>query len=173
MVRSGAVGRVLTEYTVRDKVYFPLNIGNTHWTTVVMHTPKQEFQVLDSLYPLEFTLETVEALHKLLSLYSGAKLRDDMQVANEVTSGNHPDVSKWPILEYDMPQQHDGNSCGLFVMECMEHWDGDRMTAEISQIKINGRRRRIVAEMMLSPSNTLEMVKERIRSVASRINKKT
>ncbi|XP_071681044.1 uncharacterized protein [Lolium perenne] len=126
MVRSGAVGRVLTEYTVRDKVYFPLNIGNTHWTTVVMHTPKQEFQVLDSLYPLEFTLETVEALRR--------QIADDMQVANEVTSGNHPDVSKWPILEYDMPQQHDGNSCGLFVMECMEHWDGDRMTAEISQV---------------------------------------
>ncbi|XP_071681845.1 uncharacterized protein [Lolium perenne] len=146
-------------------VYFPLNIGNTHWTTVVMHIPKQEFQVLDSLYPLEFTLETVEALRR--------QIADDMQVANEVTSGNHPDVSKWPILEYDMPQQHDGNSCGLFVMECMEHWDGDRMTTEISQIKINGRRRRIVAEMMLSPSNTLEMVKERIRSVASRINKKT
>nr|XP_051222339.1 uncharacterized protein LOC127340626 [Lolium perenne] len=126
MVRSGAVGRVLTEYTVRDKVYFPLNIGNTHWTTVVMHTPKQEFQVLDSLYPLEFTLETVEALRR--------QIADDMQVANEVTSGNHPDVSKWPILEYDMPQQHDGNSCGLFVMECMEHWDGDRMTAEISRV---------------------------------------
>ncbi|XP_071677086.1 uncharacterized protein [Lolium perenne] len=107
-------------------VYFPLNIGNTHWTTVVMHTPKQEFQVLDSLYPLEFTLETVEALRR--------QIADDMQVANEVTSGNHPDVSKWPILEYDMPQQHDGNSCGLFVMECMEHWDGDRMTAEISQV---------------------------------------
>ncbi|KAK1614750.1 hypothetical protein QYE76_049576 [Lolium multiflorum] len=165
MVRSGAVGRVVTEYTVRDKVYFPLNIGNTHWTTVVMHIPKQEFQVLDSLYPLEFTLETVEALRR--------QIAEDMQVANEVTSGNHPDVSKWPILEYDMPQQHDGNSCGLFVIECMEHWDGDRMTAEISQIKINARRRRVVAEMMLSPSNTLEIVKQKIRSIASRINKKT
>nr|XP_051221957.1 uncharacterized protein LOC127340223 [Lolium perenne] len=98
MVRSGAVGRVVTEYTVREK--FPLNIGNTHWTTVVMHIPKQEFQVLDSLYPLEFTLETVEALRR--------QIADDMHVANEVTSGNHPDVSKWPILEYDMPQQHDG-----------------------------------------------------------------
>ncbi|KAM0893399.1 hypothetical protein ACQ4PT_025142 [Festuca glaucescens] len=59
MLRSGVVGRVLAEYTVRDKVYFPLNIGNTHWMTVVMHIPKQEFQVLDSLYPLDFTLETV------------------------------------------------------------------------------------------------------------------
>ncbi|KAM0837012.1 hypothetical protein ACQ4PT_061945 [Festuca glaucescens] len=62
MARSGAVGRVLEEYTVRDKTYFPLNIGNTHWMTVVMHMPKQEFQVLDSLYPLDLTLETVEAL---------------------------------------------------------------------------------------------------------------
>ncbi|KAM0839333.1 hypothetical protein ACQ4PT_060402 [Festuca glaucescens] len=165
MVRSGAVGRVVAEYTVRDKVYFPLNIGNTHWTTVVMHIPKQEFQVLDSIYPLEFTLETVEALRR--------QIAQDMQVANEMTSGNHPDVSKWPILEYDMPQQHDGNSCGLFVIECMEHWDGDRITAEISQIKVNARRRRVVAEMMLSPSNMLEMVKERIRFIASRINKKT
>ncbi|KAK1641705.1 hypothetical protein QYE76_059510 [Lolium multiflorum] len=100
MVRSGAVGRVVAEYTVYDKVYFPLNIDNTHWTTVVMHIPKQEFQVLDSLYPLEFTLETVEALRR--------QIAQDMQVANEITSGNHPDVSKWPILEYDMPQQHYG-----------------------------------------------------------------
>ncbi|KAM0904779.1 hypothetical protein ACQ4PT_017776 [Festuca glaucescens] len=165
IVRSGAVGRVVAEYTVRDKVYFPLNIGNTHWMTVVMHIPKQEFQVLDSLYPLDFTLETVEALRR--------QIGQDMQVANEMTGGNHPDVTKWPILEYDMPQQQDGNSCGLFVIECMEHWDGDRMTAEISQVKVNARRRRVIAEMMLSPSNTLEIVKQRIRTIASKINKKT
>jgi len=28
------------------------------------------------------------------------------------------------------------NSCGLFVLECMEHWDGDKMTREISQVCI-------------------------------------
>ncbi|KAM0838021.1 hypothetical protein ACQ4PT_061264 [Festuca glaucescens] len=165
MVRSGAVGRVLAEYTVRDKVYFPLNIGNTHWMTVVMHIPKQEFQVLDSLYPLDFTLETVQALRR--------QIGQDMQVANKMTGGNHPDVTKWPIFEYDMPQQEDGNSCGLFVIECMEHWDGDRMSAEISQVKINARRRHVIAEMMLSPSNTLEIVKQRIRTIASKINNKT
>ncbi|KAM0849468.1 hypothetical protein ACQ4PT_053718 [Festuca glaucescens] len=127
MVRSNAVRRVLAEYTVREKIYFPLNIGNTHWMTVVMHMPKQEFQVLDSLYPIDLTLETVQALR---------------------------------------------NSCGLFVIECMEHWDGDRMSAEISQVKIDARRRRVVAEMMLSPSNTLEIVKQKIRTIASKIKKK-
>lgn len=30
--------------------------------TVVMHMPKQQFQVLDSLYPLELSIETVQAL---------------------------------------------------------------------------------------------------------------
>ncbi|KAM0835621.1 hypothetical protein ACQ4PT_062818 [Festuca glaucescens] len=170
MARSGAAGRVLEEYTVRDKTYFPLNIGNTHWMTVVMHMPKQEFQVLDSLYPLDFTLETVEAL-VMISLHR-RQIGQDMQVANGTTGGNYPDVTKWPILEYDMPQQRDGNSCGLFVIECMEHWDGDRMSAEISQARINARQRRVVAEMMLSPSNMLEVVKQKIRTIASKINKR-
>jgi hypothetical protein len=26
------------------------------------------------------------------------------------------------------------NSCGLFVIECLEHWDGDRMTGLFSQV---------------------------------------
>ncbi|KAM0928107.1 hypothetical protein ACQ4PT_002274 [Festuca glaucescens] len=163
MVRSNAVRRVLEEYTMREKIYFPLNIGNTHWMTIVMHMPKQEFQVLDSLYPIDLTLETVEALRR--------QIGQDMQVANE-TGGNYPDVTNWPILEYDMPQQRDGNSCGLFVIEFMEHWDGDRMSAEISQVKIDARRRHVVTEMMLSPSNTLEIVKQKIRTIATKIKKK-
>ncbi|KAM0910501.1 hypothetical protein ACQ4PT_014124 [Festuca glaucescens] len=100
MAKSGTIGRVLEEYTVRDKTFFPLNIGNTHWMTVVMHMPKQEFQVLDSLYPLDLTLETVEALRR--------QIGQDMQVANAMMGGNYPDVTKWPIKEYNMPQQRDG-----------------------------------------------------------------
>lgn len=33
---------------------------------------------------------------------------NDMQEANRVTPGKYPDVSKWPIKTYDMPQQEDG-----------------------------------------------------------------
>nr|XP_040254853.1 uncharacterized protein LOC120973369 [Aegilops tauschii subsp. strangulata] len=129
--RAGAVCRVLDEYTVRDKSFIPLNVGNTHWITVVMHNLKKEFRVFDSLYPLEFSLDTVKAL-------------------------------------IDMPLQEDGNSCGLFVIEVMERWDGDRWTADSTQGTVNARRRRLVAELVLSPTNTLECVKNKIRDIAKK-----
>ena len=43
-------------------MYIALNIDNAHWMTMVMHLIKQEFQVLDSLYPLDLTEKTVKAL---------------------------------------------------------------------------------------------------------------
>ncbi|XBI13857.1 hypothetical protein VPH35_140536 [Triticum aestivum] len=120
--RAGAVRRVLDEYTVRDKSFIPLNVGNTHWITVVMHNLKKEFRVFDSLYPIEFSLDTVK---------------------------------HW-------------NSCGLFVIEVMERWDGDRWTADFTQGTINARRRRLVAELVLSPTNTLECVKNKICNIAKK-----
>ncbi|XBH73336.1 hypothetical protein VPH35_100453 [Triticum aestivum] len=98
--KAGAVNRVTNEYTVRDKTYIALNIDNAHWMTVVMHLIKQEFQVLDSLYPLDLTEKTVKALRMAIA--------HDMHLANLITPGKYPDVSKWPIKEYDMPQQEDG-----------------------------------------------------------------
>ncbi|XP_073363461.1 uncharacterized protein [Aegilops tauschii subsp. strangulata] len=134
--RAGAVPRVLDEYTVRDKSFIPLNVGNTHWITVVMHNLKKEFRVFDSLYPLEFSLDTVKALRLAIAI--------DMEEANRITPGKYPDVTKWPIIpQIDMPLQEDGNSCGLFVIEVMERWDGDRWTADFTQGTINARRRRL------------------------------
>ncbi|XBH96951.1 hypothetical protein VPH35_087248 [Triticum aestivum] len=95
--RAGAVRRVLDEYTVRDKSFIPLNVGNTHWITVVMHNREKEFRVFDSLYPLEFSLDTVKAL-----------------------------------------------------------------------ATVNARRRRLVVELLLPPTNTLECVKNKIRDIAKK-----
>ncbi|XP_073359727.1 uncharacterized protein [Aegilops tauschii subsp. strangulata] len=159
--RAGAVRRVLDEYTVRDKSFIPLNVGNTHWITVVMHNRKKEFRVFDSLYPLEFSHDTVKALRLAIAI--------DMEEANRITPGKYPDVTKWPIIpQIDMPLQEDGNSCGLFVIEVMEHWDGDRWTADFTQGTVNARRRRLIAELVLSPTNTLECVKNRIRDIAKK-----
>nr|XP_045083614.1 uncharacterized protein LOC123493687 [Aegilops tauschii subsp. strangulata] len=159
--RAGAVRRVLDEYTVRDKSFIPLNVGNTHWITVVMHNRKKEFRVFDSLYPLEFSLNTVKALRLAIAI--------DMEEANRITPGKYPDVTKWPIIpQIDMPPQEDGNSCGLFVIEVMEHWDGDRWTADFTQGTVNERRRRLIAELVLSPTNTLECVKNKIRDIAKK-----
>lgn len=158
MVRSAPVSRVVEEYTIRDKTYVALNVRGNHWITMVMHMGKQEFQVLDSLYSLEMTIKTVEALRLAISL--------DIQEANRITPGKYPDVSKWPIIKYDMPKQGDTVSCGLFVIECLEHWDGDRMTGYFSQDTVNERRRRLVTELIMSPTNTLEEVKKKIRDIA-------
>nr|XP_040246050.1 uncharacterized protein LOC109763479 [Aegilops tauschii subsp. strangulata] len=159
--RAGAIRRVLDEYTVRDKSFIPLNVGNTHWITVVMHNLKKEFRVFDSLYPLEFSLDTVKALRLAIAI--------DMAEANRITPGKYPDVTKWPIIpQIDMPLQEDGNSCGLFVIEVMERWDGDRWTADFTQGTINARRRRLVAELVLSPTNTIECVKNKIRDIAKK-----
>nr|XP_040253700.1 uncharacterized protein LOC120971010 [Aegilops tauschii subsp. strangulata] len=159
--RAGAVRRVLDEYTVRDKSFIPLNVGNTHWITVVMHNRKKEFRVFDSLYPLEFSHDTVKALRLAIAI--------DMEEANRITPGKYPDVTKWPIIpQIDMPLQEDGNSCGLFVIEIMEHWDGDRWTADFTQGTVNARRRRLIAELVLSPTNTLECVKNKIRDIAKK-----
>nr|XP_040253766.1 uncharacterized protein LOC120971180 [Aegilops tauschii subsp. strangulata] len=159
--RAGAVRRVLDEYTVRDKSFIPLNVGNTHRITVVMHNLKKEFRVFDSLYPLEFSLDTMKALRLAIAI--------DMEEANRITPGKYPDVTKWPIIpQIDMPLQEDGNSCGLFVIEVMERWDGDRWTADFTQGTVNARRRRLVAELVLSPTNTLECVKNKIRDIAKK-----
>nr|XP_040256462.1 uncharacterized protein LOC120974136 [Aegilops tauschii subsp. strangulata] len=159
--RAGAVRRVLDEYTVCDKSFIPLNVGNTHWITVVMHNLKKEFRVFDSLYALEFSLDTVKALRLAIAI--------DMEEANRITPGKYPDVTKWPIIpQIDMPLQEDGNSCGLFVIEVIECWDGDRWTADFTQGTVNARRRRLVAELVLSPTNTLECVKNKIRDIAKK-----
>ncbi|XP_051196719.2 uncharacterized protein [Lolium perenne] len=162
-VRTGTIQRVIDEYFRREKAYFPVNISNNHWTTVIMHTPKQEFQVLDSLFPLSVTIDTVRALRQQISA--------DIQEYNKSTSGFFPDVISWDIKSYDMPQQKDGNSCGLFVLQCMEHWDGDKWNKEISQEMINGSRNLINAQIVLATSNLLETVKTKVVRISKRFTK--
>ena len=48
------------------QLYIPLNKGNTHWVSVVMHRPKEEFQVLDSLMGPELDSEITEKVEELV-----------------------------------------------------------------------------------------------------------
>nr|XP_040254300.1 uncharacterized protein LOC120972830 [Aegilops tauschii subsp. strangulata] len=84
--KAGAVNRVTKEYTMRDKTYIALNIDNAHLMTVVMHMIKQEFQVLDSLYPLDLTEKTVKALRMAIA--------HDMHLENLITPGNIRTMSR-------------------------------------------------------------------------------
>ncbi|XBJ12039.1 hypothetical protein VPH35_016638 [Triticum aestivum] len=126
---NGPVNRCEDEYFKKPKTYIPLNKGNTHWVTVVMHSGKREFQVLDSLMTGKLdsvTRQLVEDLRK--------QLGEDIQEANATGVVNYPDVSTWTIQTYDMPKQNDGNSCVIFLLRCFQYWDGDKRTGLFSQV---------------------------------------
>ncbi|KAM0909857.1 hypothetical protein ACQ4PT_014576 [Festuca glaucescens] len=97
--RSGAIGRVMDEYFKREKTFFPMNIRKTHYVTVVMHTTKKEFQVLDPLFGLGVSKSVVEDLIGQISL--------DVQEANKTSETEYPDVEEWPIKSYAIPEQTD------------------------------------------------------------------
>nr|XP_045084072.1 uncharacterized protein LOC109787629 [Aegilops tauschii subsp. strangulata] len=120
--KNGPVNRCTDEYFKKDKIYIPLNKGNTHWVSVVMHRPKEEFQVLDSLMGPELDSEIRDKVEELTK-----QLGYDIRDANASGAVNYPDVSTWPINTYTMPQQEDGNSCGIFVLRCFQYWNGGKM----------------------------------------------
>ncbi|XP_071674371.1 uncharacterized protein [Lolium perenne] len=143
------------------RAYFSVNIAKCHWVTVVMHSYKKEFQVLDSLWRLEQSKEFVEKLREEI-------LKDVEFANNEISTKKYPDVSKWEIKRYPIPIQSDTNSCGLFLLACMEHWDGDELTAEFSQETINKNRNMTAAKIIMSESNLLEKAKKDVLDIAAK-----
>ncbi|XP_044353156.1 uncharacterized protein [Triticum aestivum] len=157
------VNRCEDEYFKKSKTYIPLNKENTHWVTVVMHSGKREFQVLDSLMTGKLdsvTRELVEDLRK--------QLAEDIQEANATGIVNYPDVSNWPIQTYDMPKQHDGNSCGIFLLRCFQYWDGDKWTGLFSQRSIDDSREVIIAPLIFSERNKLDEVKNKVIRISKK-----
>ncbi|XBI35368.1 hypothetical protein VPH35_121062 [Triticum aestivum] len=143
--KTKVIARVMDEYFRRDKAYFPMHVNDNHWITIMMHTVKEEFQVLDSNSKGAIS----QRIRNMVATLANSTLE----------SKKFPDVSSWPINEYKKPRQNDGVSCGLFVMWCIKYWDGDRWTHEFDHEEINESRPRIVAEIIFLEVNELEKVK--------------
>ncbi|XP_071677942.1 uncharacterized protein [Lolium perenne] len=94
--KNRAIHRCMDEYFHKPKYYLAVNVNGNHWVTVVMHVPKKEFQVLDSLYVLRSYIHIIEALRT--------------ELAYDIAKADHgfPDPSNWPIKQYKMPRQKDG-----------------------------------------------------------------
>ncbi|XBI32247.1 hypothetical protein VPH35_055721 [Triticum aestivum] len=138
--------------------YFPFHVEENHWITVLMHNKKKEFQVLNSTGKCsKRVLATIAKLR--------AEIAIDTKEVNALIETDHHDVSSWPIREYNMPSQKDGVSCGLFVVKCVQHWDGDGWAFEFDQDEVNASRGRILAEILFSECNTKEVVKEKILKI--------
>ncbi|XP_051217471.1 uncharacterized protein [Lolium perenne] len=60
------------------------------------------------------------------------------------------------------------NSCGLFPLACMEHWDGDELTAKFSLETINKDRNMTAAKIIMAESNLLEKAKKDVLDIAAK-----
>ncbi|XBH76937.1 hypothetical protein VPH35_103496 [Triticum aestivum] len=152
------VSRVNEEYFITDKAYFPFHVEESHWITILMHNKKKEFQVLNS------TDKCSKAVLKKIRQLRAEIAKDTLEV-NSLVQMEHPDVSSWPINEYDMPLQKDGVSCGLFVVKCIQNWNRDEWIFEFDQAEVNASRGHILAEILFSECNTMETVKEKILKI--------
>ena len=92
-----------------------------------MHNKKKEFQVLNStgecsnrvlakitkLVRLQHYIKQDIVIRNVLHmnftfLFERAEITKDTTEVNALIGTEHPDVSSWPIREYDMPLQNDG-----------------------------------------------------------------
>ncbi|XBI80387.1 hypothetical protein VPH35_089573 [Triticum aestivum] len=128
--KTKVIARVMDEYFRRDKAYFPMHVNDNHWITIVMHTVKEEFQVLDS------------------NSKGTISQRIRNMIATLVRYIFHTHVSTWPINEYKMPRQKDGVYCELFVMWCIKYWDEDCWTHEFDQEEINEKVKMKIVKIM-------------------------
>ena len=107
-----------------------MHVNDNHWITIVMHTVKEEFQVLDSnskgaisqrirnmiatLVRYNFRTRIQKNIGYTLNsgsvnLFQRAEISKDIMEANSTLQAKkYPDVSSWPINEYEMPRQKDG-----------------------------------------------------------------
>ncbi|KAE8795651.1 hypothetical protein D1007_29546 [Hordeum vulgare] len=143
------------------RTYMALNKDNTHWVTVVMHKEKKEFQVLDSLMGKELDSTTRKLVEDLRR-----EIGEDIAEANATGSVQYPDVSTWPTKTYDLPQQEDGNSCGLFVLHCFKNWNGDTWDRSFSQRSIDGSRELMIGQLIFALKNTLGEIKDKVIRIA-------
>ena len=107
-----------------------MHVNDNHWITIVMHTVKEEFQVLDSnskgaisqrirnmiatLVRHNFHTRVKKIIESYINfwfvnLFQRAEISKDITEANSILElKKFPDVSSWPINEYKMPRQNDG-----------------------------------------------------------------
>ncbi|KAF7044866.1 hypothetical protein CFC21_054036 [Triticum aestivum] len=95
---------VLTFKWLNGAAYFPMHVNDNHWITIVMHTVKEEFQVLDSNSKGAIS----KRIRNMIATLRAEISKDIMETNSTLESKKIPDVSSWPINEYKMPRQHDG-----------------------------------------------------------------
>uniref|UniRef100_A0A0E0CXK8 Ubiquitin-like protease family profile domain-containing protein n=1 Tax=Oryza meridionalis TaxID=40149 RepID=A0A0E0CXK8_9ORYZ len=121
--------KVAASYLEHEMIFLPINRDSAHWYVAVLDGVNEKIQILDSLrmdrtsYDAEKTLTTtIKGIEKYL--------RYAKQDEHKTYKWNCTNITKWPICLMQVPQQKDGWSCGLFMLKCIEHWNGKDLSPE-------------------------------------------
>ena len=119
-----------------DKVYFPVNIFNTHWTMVVLYMQRKEIRYYDSMNG------------KGTRYLEGVK-QWIVDEAREKKNNPNYDVSGFRLIDQDpqVPQQMNGVDCGVFATVSAD-FISDNLELSYDQRNMPYFRRKIAADIL-------------------------
>ena len=97
-----------------ERVFVPVNIGNTHWCLAVVHVQRRRVQYYDSMGGGGRVY--LDALQRWL----GDEWR---QKKGDAAPAAPPDFGAWPKVPTtrDTPRQENGSDCGVFACACADY----------------------------------------------------
>jgi sentrin-specific protease 1 len=93
-------GRAKADIFQHSRIFFPINHNNIHWSLAYVDVDKQSITYLDSL-----GCDGKDVLKNILHY-----LKDE-----HLDKKQNPLPNAWTLLSPDVPQQTNGNDCGVFV----------------------------------------------------------
>jgi sentrin-specific protease 1 len=93
---------------LKDKIFIPININNTHWTLIIVYIQLKIIRYYDSLMGRDIKNHMIHVL-KWLKDESKEKYNNSYPVNDE----------EWQLIdqgEVDLPRQSNGYDCGVFII---------------------------------------------------------
>jgi len=122
----------------RRRIFIPINIDNRHWTLLVVRVKEQEIHYYDSM--------ATNGTNG--NKYIQAILQWIVDEAND-KKNEKLDVTNFKLFDHgkNIPQQENGNDCGVFVCTFADFETHD-LPFTFDQNDVNSRRNRMVYEIM-------------------------
>jgi sentrin-specific protease 1 len=120
-----------------DKIFFPINLSNTHWAMAVVCIQKLEIHYYDSMSGNGKSKDWLDGLLQWLVDEALDKKRATL------------DTSKWCLLDCEehVPQQNNGVDCGVFALMCADFLS-DNLPLTYTQDNMAFFRRKIAADII-------------------------
>jgi Ulp1 family protease len=122
-----------------DKIYFPININNSHWTIAVISMRHKTIIYYDSLGASGTNYKNI-----LLRWVTDEAHRKTINVPR----------SDWSLLprQNNVPMQSNGYDCGVFVIMCADYISDD-LPLHYQQSEMHFYRRQILASILRGSLN--------------------